>query len=252
MRRVDRLGLILDQVGSNGSTSVEDLAQQLGVSGATVRRDLRLLADQRLLSRTHGGAVGDRVSYELPLRYRGGQRSEQKRRIAATAAQLVAEGSTVGITGGTTTTEVARALASRQELTIVTNAINIAAQLAVRPNLRLVVTGGIARAASYELVGPMAEDTISSFNLDVVLLGVDGIEAAAGCTTHDGVEAHTNAVLVERSQRTIVVADSSKIGRVAFARICALGDVDALITDTAADPTAVAVLRDAGVEVSTV
>lgn len=252
VHKLDRLGMILELLGGNGSASVDELSRLLGVSGATVRRDLRELADQHMLARTHGGAVVQAVSYELPIRYRSGRRSEQKRRIGAAAARLVADHGVAGITGGTTTSEAARALASRSGLTIVTNALNIAAELAVRPNLRLVVTGGIARSASFELVGPVAEQTLSDYNLDIAFVGVDGIANSAGCTTHDDVEARTNAILVRQARRCVVLADSSKLGKVAFARICPITAVDLLITDKDADDAQLAPLRDRGMEVQLV
>ena len=122
--------------------------RRLGVSTASVRRDLQLLEEQHLLSRTHGGAVANTTVYELPLRYKGGRHKEEKRRIAIAAAARVDDTvATVGLTGGTTTTEVARVLADRVGLTVVTNALNIAAELALRPNLKLIVTGGTARAS---------------------------------------------------------------------------------------------------------
>jgi DeoR family transcriptional regulator, aga operon transcriptional repressor len=252
MRQPDRLSRIVEQISTNGSVGVGDLADTLGVSAATVRRDLQLLEEQRLLARTHGGAVAHGVLYELPLRYRSARRQEEKARIAKAAAQRVADGSAIGMTGGTTTTEVARALSDRRQLTVVTNSLNIASELAVRPNLKLVVTGGVARAESYELVGPLAEAALASFNLDVVLVGVDGISVAAGLTTHHDVEAHTNRALIARARRVVVVTDSSKIGQVAFARICDLETVDEVISDTGADDEEVGRLREAGVEVTLV
>ena len=156
VRQADRLSAVLERLSGNGSVGVDELARELEVSAATVRRDLQLLEEQRLLSRTHGGAVAHGVLYELPLRYRGARHEHEKRRIAAVAAARVVDGSAIGLTGGTTTTEVARALAERRRLTVVTNSLNIASELAVRPNLKLVVTGGVARSESYELVGPLA------------------------------------------------------------------------------------------------
>jgi DeoR family transcriptional regulator of aga operon len=158
----------------------------------------------------------------------------------------------VGFTGGTTTTEVARSMLDRRGLTVVTNALNIAGELAIRSDLKLVVTGGTARPESYELVGPSAERALDDVNLDLAIVGVDGVTVAEGLTTHHEVEAHTNRVLLERARTVIAVADSSKIGRVAFARICSLEAVDELITDQAADPSAVASMREAGVVVTTV
>src|SRR5204863_3922319 len=212
MRQAERLSALLERLSANGGVGVAELAAELDASAATVRRDLQLLEEQRMRSRTHGGAVAHGVLYELPLRYRSARFGEEKRRIAAAAAERVSEGMVVGLTGGTTTTEVARALSDRRRLTIVTNSLSIAAELAVRPNLKLVVTGGVARPESYELVGPLAESALASLNLDLVVIGVDGIDVHAGFTTHHEVEAHTNRALIERARQVIVAADGSKIG----------------------------------------
>jgi DeoR family transcriptional regulator of aga operon len=252
MRQSERLSAILEALANDGSVGVADLATQLDVSAATVRRDLEFLEHQRMLTRTHGGAVAQGVLYELPLRYKSARHQEEKKRIAAEAASRVADGVAIGLTGGTTTTEVARAVIDRQRLTVVTNALNIASELAIRPNLKLVVTGGYARPESYELVGPLAEQALAGLNLDVVFLGVDGISPTAGITTHHEVEAHTNLALIERARHVVVVTDSSKIGLVAFAQICPIDRVHEVITDAGADRGLLAGLREAGVVVVTV
>jgi DeoR family transcriptional regulator, aga operon transcriptional repressor len=252
MRQSDRLATVLDELSADGSVSVSELSERFGVSVATVRRDLQLLEEQRLVARVHGGAVARGVLYELPLRYKVARHQQEKRRIAAAAAELVDGGTTVGLTGGTTSTEVARALSEKPGLTVVTNALNIASELAVRSNLKLVVPGGVARAASYELVGPIAEATLAGLNIDLVFVGVDGISREAGCTTHHDVEAYTNRALIKRARRAIVVADASKLGRAAFARICEIGEINDVITDAAAPAGESAALRDAGVELQTV
>jgi len=156
----------------------------------------------------------------------------------------------VGLTGGTTTSEVARLLAERSGITVVTNALNIAAELAMRPRVKLVVTGGVSRPESYELVGPWAERTLGSVTIGIAIVGVDGISAAEGLTTHDEVEAQTNHVMISRARKVIVVADGSKVGRSHLARIAAASDVHELVTDSSADPAAIAALRDAGVTVT--
>jgi DeoR family transcriptional regulator of aga operon len=248
MHKSARLSAILERLANGGTVDVAALADDLAASPATIRRDLAALERQRLLARTHGGAVAHAVSYELPLRYKGVRFAGEKRRIASAAAGTVTEGMAVGLTGGTTATEVARALAG-QRLTIVTNALNIASELGVRPNVKLIVTGGLARSQTYELSGPIAEASLTGLNLDVAFIGVDGVDAKAGCTTHEEVEAHTNAVMIRHANRVVLVADSSKIGKVTFARICEAGEVDELITDQAADPAAVRALTDAGVRV---
>lgn len=252
MQQSERLGAILERLSLDDSVNVVELARTLGVSAATVRRDLALLEGQRLLERTHGGAVSQGVLYELPLRYKTNRQPDQKRRIAKEAASRVREGWAVALTGGTTTTEVARALVDNPRLTIVTNALNIASEIAVRPNLKLVVTGGVARPESYELVGPIAEASLEGLNLDIAFMAVDGISPRAGLTTHHEIEAGTDRALMARAERAVVVADSSKIGQVAFARICELSEVDELITDDGADPAALDAIREAGVQVTVV
>lgn len=249
-RQAHRLEQILEELSDKGAISVGAISGRLRVSPATIRRDLELLEQQRLLSRTHGGAVAHGVLYELPLRYRGGQRREEKRCIAEIAAKRVVEGSVIGFTGGTTTTEVAKTIVDRRRLTVVTNALNIAAELVVRPNIKLVVTGGVARGESYELSGPLAENTLSQLHLDVVFVGVDGLSAEVGLTTHHEVEGQTNRLLIGRSGKVIVVADSSKIGKITFAQICAIDDVDELITDSGAAPLQLQAFRDAGLQVT--
>lgn len=251
MRQEDRLGLILERLNQQSSVGVPELARELGVSQASVRRDLRLLQEQQLLTRTHGGAVASGVLYELPMRYRGGRRQEAKRAIARRALELLdPEVASVGLNGGSTTTEVARALASRGgRLRVVTNALNIASELAVRANIDLVVCGGTARSESYELVGPIAEAALASLNLDVAVLGVDGVSVKGGLTTHHEVEAQTNRAMLDAAERVVVVADATKVGRRAFARISEVSAVGDLVTDAAADPQVVEELRRAGVRV---
>jgi len=252
VQQQERLSTILERLASHGSVAVTEISTELGVSSATVRRDLELLEGQRLLGRTHGGAVANRVVYELPLRYKSMRQAAEKRRIAAEAASRILDGWAIGLTGGTTTTEVARALADRSDLTIVTNALNIAAEIAIRPNLKLVITGGVARPQSYELVGPIAEASLAGLNLDVVFLSVDGISERTDVTTHHELEASTDLALIRRAKVVTVVADSTKVGRSAFARICPVEAVDELITDSAVDPVEAAALRERGLKITLV
>lgn len=250
MRQTERLSAVLEALASDGSVDVTALVDRLGVSAATIRRDLQLLEGQRMLTRTHGGAVAHDVLYELPLRYKAARHQDEKRRIAAAAATRVDDGAVVGLTGGTTTTEVARAILDRRGITVVTNALNIAGELAIRTELKLVVTGGTARTESYELVGPVAEQALEGMNLDVAFVGVDGISIRAGLTTHHEIEAGTNGSMIRRARRVVVVADSSKLERVAFAQICPIAAVDELITDAAAPAAAIEGFTDAGIVVT--
>ena len=251
MRKTERFGRILELLARDGTVTVPELAGELEVSEATIRRDLQALREQRLLERSHGGAVAHGTAHELPVRYRTG-RSEEKRRIARAAAELVEDGAAVALTGGTTTTEVARVLAARAGLTVVTNALNIAVELAVRPDLKLIVTGGVARSASYELVGTLADATLRGLNVDVAFVGVDGVDAERGLTTQNEVEAATTRALLARAKRTVVVADATKLGRVALAQIAPLDAADHLITTTGADAAELERLRAAGLSVTSV
>jgi DeoR family transcriptional regulator of aga operon len=250
MRQEDRLGAILALLADHGSVGVVETADALDASQATIRRDLQALEEQGLVKRTHGGAVPAGVIYELPMRYRGARQQEEKNKIATLAASLVDESAaTVGLCGGTTTSEVARFLSLRGGLKIVTNALNIAAELALRPTIDLVVTGGTVRTESYELIGPVAEHALEGFNLDAAFLGVGGVSATAGITTHHEVEAQTNRAMLLRAARVIVVADGTKVGKRAFARIAEAELMSDLVTDPSADPAELAALRELGVNV---
>jgi DeoR family transcriptional regulator, aga operon transcriptional repressor len=247
--KAGRMAAILEYVAEHGSIDVGRAAAHFDVSAATLRRDLGALDERGLLARTHGGAVAGSIGLELPLRYREARQLPQKRAIGKLAASLVPEAAVVGMTGGTTVTEVARALQDRSDLTVVTNALNIATELVLRPSVRVVVVGGTARHASYELVGPAAEVVIHRYHLTVSFIGVDGLSVPEGCSTHDEMEANTDHAFITRAQRTVVVADSSKLGKVTFARICRLDEVDDLVTDDEADPAELSRLRDAGINV---
>jgi DeoR family transcriptional regulator, aga operon transcriptional repressor len=242
-RRPDRITQILAQLDESGSVDVAELATRFDVSLATIRRDLQVLEEQRLVERTHGGAVALEAAPELPVRYRTSHQLAQKQEIARLAVSRIPLGAVVGLTGGTTTTEVARQLSVRDSLSVVTNALNIAAELALRPKFKVVVPGGVARPQSFELVGLWSEQALRGLNIGVAVIGVDGADADAGLTTHDEIEAQTNAALVARARQVIVVADSSKLGRVHLARIAGLDQIDELITDAGAAPEMIARLR---------
>ena len=142
----------------------------------------------------------------------------------------------MGLTGGTTTSAVARALASRDDLTVVTNAVNIASDLTVRARARVFMAGGFVRPQSYEVVGPTAIQALSRLSLGYAFIGVDGISASAGLTTHDEVEAQTNLAMLSRAHRVVVVADGRKVGRQLMAQIAPAEAAHELITTAGADP----------------
>ena len=252
MSRHDRHSAILDIIMDEGSVHIDDIIARLGVSAATARRDLDHLADQQLVTRTR---IANPVSTELPLRYRTSRMADEKTRIAKAAAAMVHPGDSIGLNGGTTTTEVAREIVLLPDLTdpdvpvtLVTNAVNIASEMTVRQCVRVVVTGGIARDRSFELTGPLAELILPSISVGTLFLGVEGLDERGAYAQHDG-EAAVNAALVEAAQRVVVVCDSSKLGSTAFALICPTASIDVVITDDGAPADRVEALRRAGVEV---
>ncbi|MEU4578186.1 DeoR/GlpR family DNA-binding transcription regulator [Nonomuraea sp. ATR24] len=253
MSRYDRWNAILELLSQEGRLTVEEAAQALDVSTATIRRDFDQLAQQQMLMRTRGGAVAQSVSYDLPLRYKTARHADEKQRIAAAAAELVRPGAVVGMNGGTTTSELARTLATQATLesgfTIVTNALNIAAELTVRRHVKIVVTGGVARQQSYELIGPLASGVLDQVTMDVAFLGVDGLDVTLGASAHHEGEAAVNHQLISRAGHVVVVADSSKIGKRAFSRICPIEQIDTLVTDALLPDDSAAALTEAGVKV---
>ena len=204
MTRAERLAAILELLVGSGRVDVDVAAQQFEVSTATIRRDLDHLADQQLLSRTHGGAVPNGTSYDLPIRYKTIGRHPAKAKIAERAVAMLWPGCTVALNGGTTTVEIARAMAITEALhsgvTVVTNALNIATELTVRPFIRIVVCGGVARPQSYELVGALAGDTMSQLATDICFLGASGVDPTGGITIADEAEATVNRTMVTQAQ----------------------------------------------------
>jgi DeoR family transcriptional regulator of aga operon len=250
--RYERWSALLGLLADSGHLSVTQAAKSLAVSEATVRRDFDGLAQQRLLTRTRGGAIASsQVSYDLPLMYKTARNAPEKQLIGRAAADLVSPEATVALNGGTTTLEVARALVDK-DLTVVTNALSIASELAVRPRIKLVLTGGVARPASYELVGPLATYVLGDLAFDWAILGVDGLDAAAGATAHHEDEASINRLMTQRAERVAIVADSSKLGTRAFARVCGTDKIDVVVTDADAGHPAAAALAGHGVRVITV
>ncbi|MFK4730818.1 DeoR/GlpR family DNA-binding transcription regulator [Agromyces mediolanus] len=258
MNRAERLNAVLDLLADGGRVEVDELVERLGVSPATARRDLDTLAEQQLLTRTRGGAVAQTVAYDLPLRYKNHQHTDEKERIAQAASALVPAGAVIGLSGGTTTTAIGNALASRPDimessptpnLTVVTNAVNIATQLATRPQIKLVVTGGVLHPRSYELVGSYAEQVLNSVTVDIAFIGVNGIDPVTGPTTHDEREAAVNRLMATRAGRAVIVADSSKIGRTAFASMGGSRLFPLVITDAGITAEQREALAEQGYEV---
>lgn len=236
-----RRALILDEVRRRGGVRVNELTRKLGVSDMTVRRDLDALARQGVLEKVHGGAVPvvEASTHEPGFEAKSGLELNAKEDIARTAASLVAPGTAIALSGGTTTYALAHHLLDVPDLTVVTNSVRVADVFhsAQRTSGRrqgaatVVLTGGV-RTPSDSLVGPVADQAIGALHFDVLFLGVHGISAEAGLSTPNLAEAETNRRLVQSARRVIVVADHTKWGTVGLSSFAALEQVDTLVTDS--------------------
>jgi DeoR family transcriptional regulator of aga operon len=231
-RRQHVLGLIQRE----GRAIVGELSEQLGISRITIRKDLEYLQSQGLIQRSHGGALpvqsGTLFDPSLPEKQK--LHSKEKARIAAAAVDLVEENQCVIIDSGTTTTAIALALRKFQRLTIITNAVNIAAELA-NVDFEVILTGGTLRKNSFSLVGPLAEEMLSEIHADILFLGVDGFDPQVGITTPNMLESRVNRAMVSAASTVVAVCDSTKFGRHSLALIVPPQKIDVLITDANLD-----------------
>ncbi|MGW3492968.1 DeoR/GlpR family DNA-binding transcription regulator [Streptomyces sp. NPDC001020] len=235
-----RRALILDEVRRRGGVRVNELTRKLGVSDMTVRRDLDALARQGVLEKVHGGAVPvvEASTHEPGFEAKSGLELTAKEDIALAAAELVAPGTAIALSGGTTTYALAHHLLDVPDLTVVTNSVRVAdvfhsAQRTSgqrQGTATVVLTGGV-RTPSDSLVGPVADRAIASLHFDVLFLGVHGISIEAGLSTPNLAEAETNRRLVQSARRVVVVADHTKWGTVGLSSFAALQQVDTLVTD---------------------
>jgi DeoR family transcriptional regulator of aga operon len=222
-----------------GEISVQELVDQIGTSAPSIRRDLARLERRGLILRTHGGAaLVEPLLYE-PFRHdtsfqaRELRSADQKRRIGLAAGELIAEQETIGLTAGTTTTHIGRSLRHRRGISVVTNAVNIGMELCNQPAIKTTLTGGtLAWAWTFALAGQAAVNFLKDVYLDKVFVGVTGFDVERGVTTLEPEEATVSLAMIRQAQQVIVVADSTKIGRVSPALICPTSSVHVLVTDT--------------------
>lgn len=249
--REQRQQAILEELEWAGSVSVAALSERLAVSDMTVRRDLEELAAQKLLRKVHGGAVPvPKTATEPHFVQKQALNRSEKEVIARAAVPLIRDGDTVAFSAGTTTWQVAAALRQgHRDLTFITNSTNIALTLQEAGWERILLSGGSFRTPSDALVGPLADRTLKTLNSDVLFLGVHGAHPDAGLTTPNTAEAETDRCLVEAAQKVVVVADHTKLGVVALAKIVPLDKVDVLVTDAAAPPRMLREIELVGVRV---
>jgi DeoR family transcriptional regulator of aga operon len=235
---------------------VQELVDQVEISAPSIRRDLARLEKKGLVLRTHGGAtLVEPLLYE-PFRHdtsfqaRELRSADEKRRIGVAASELIGETETIGLTAGTTTTQIGRSLRHRRGITVITNALNIGMELCNQPAIKTALTGGmLAWAWTFALAGQSAVNFLHDVYLDKAFIGVTGFDMERGVTTLEPEEAAVSLAMLRNAKRVIVVADSKKIGNVSPALICPISAIHVLVTDTGIPREVYDGLVDRGIEV---
>ena len=246
----ERRDIIRRLLRQDGAVRVSELASALGVSVETVRRDLEALEKAGLAQRTYGGAVSTQPgSPELPFARRQTERLEQKQRIARAALRLIRPGDNVGMDASTTVLQMALAWPEGLQATVLTNSIPTAIELAKRPAVTVVCPGGIVRQAAWSFVGPLAEQTISSYHLDKVFMSCRGVSEERGPTESNELEVQVKRRMAQVAEQLILLADSSKLDTSGFVTIVPASAVHTLITDAEASPASLERFRKLGIQV---
>ena len=244
---------ILSIAQNEGRVRVRDLSKALGISQITIRKDLDHLQAKGLLQRSHGGALPAQPGalFDPSLKEKEKSHHSEKERIGAAAAEIVTEGQCVMLDSGTTTTAVAHALKRFSNLTVITNAVNIAAEL-TGTNFEVILTGGILRKNSFSLVGPLAEDMLAEMHADILFLGVDGFDLEIGLTTPNLLESRVNRAMANGASKVVLVCDSTKFNRRSLSRIVPVSAVHHVITDSNIPKPLVEALQNLNIEVTLV
>jgi DeoR/GlpR family transcriptional regulator of sugar metabolism len=248
----ERRQRILDRILEQDSVTVDDLADEFGLTKMSLRRDLNTLAENGQIVRIRGGATRPRAPAQARRYLDAQQRNAQaKARISRAAAQLLYPADTAFFYSGSTVARVAEALTEDQhgQLTVVTNSVPVINTVTTWNDAHLVAVGGLYLPAYMAFVGPQAVESLRSLSADVAVVGCDGLSIAEGLTTPHQLVAEIGTLLVERARRTLVVADSSKIGRRGFTPIAPATAIDVLVTDEHADAEQLSALREAGIDV---
>jgi DeoR/GlpR family transcriptional regulator of sugar metabolism len=241
---------ILEIVRNNGQCTVADLSDRFGVSEVTIRRDLQELADNQFLHRTHGGAVAMKpTTPSAPILQRMMQLARCKGRIGQAAANLISDGDSVFIGSGSTTAYVARYLLDRKNLTVVTNALNVADELALAEDATVVVTGGVLRKTELSLIGHIAEQALQEVRVAKVIIGIPAISLNAGLTNDYLPEVMTDRAIIQMAPELIVVADHTKFEATASAYLAPVSEVTTLVTDSGSPPETLTQLEAMGIRI---
>src|SRR5467141_2973371 len=250
MLAIERRRLIAESIRSRGVVSVTEMAEALGTTDITLRRDLRAMAKEGLLVRTHGGAVlpvglGHEPSYSEKARQAGAEKAA----IARLAVAMIQPGDSILLGPGTTTLALARLLVCSPELTVVTNSLLVAQALMEAPHVEVILTGGTLRRSIHALVGPAAEESVRSLRASQAFISGNGFSAHRGLSTPSPVVASADRALAGAAQHVVVLADYTKIGQETMCQTVPAARVHTLITDSRAAMEELEAIRAAGLEV---
>lgn len=252
MTLLERHSIILELLREFGKVDVADLSSKLKVSAVTIRKDLDLLEEKKLLYRTHGGAIlADPYIATRKVSEKEKLRPEVKRRIGLKAVELLSPQDALIIASGTTVQAFARCI-ENMKLTVITSAMNVAMELLDKPDIEVIQLGGIIRHSSASAVSEYAIRMLDNFSCSKLFLGVDGIDPEYGLSTTHIQEACLNQAMIAAATKTIVLADSSKFGRRGFSKICNMSDIDWVITDSGISPKMLEAIEEQGVKVTIV
>lgn len=227
----ERKRAILDLLDVEGKIKVIELSEKFDVSEPTIRRDIKELDEKGLLIRTHGGAIALEEREAEPSFYEKQDKFyKEKEAIGILGASFVKEGDTILLDSGTTTLQIAKHLDAKS-ITVVTNSLDIAYELEKKKDIKVVITGGVMRWNTRAMVGPVADETLSKFHVDIAFIGTNYISIEGGLTTHNMMEANTKSNMIRIANRVFVVCDHTKFDKTTFCRIAALSDLDGIITD---------------------
>lgn len=251
MTLAERHHAILEILKQRGSVPVSDLAEILKVSSVTIRKDLNLLEEKKMLYRTHGSAI--LINPYINNRHVNEKEKlnpEEKQAIAKQAASLIMPNDSIIIASGTTMFFLAREIHPAEHLTVITSSITVTEILAREKNIDIVQLGGLVRNSSVSVVSEYAEQMLENFSCSKLFIGVDGIDLNYGLTTTNLMEANLNRCMIKAALKTIVLTDSSKFGRRGFGKICGLETIDQVITDDKVPQSAVKGLEEMGIEIT--
>jgi DeoR family transcriptional regulator, glycerol-3-phosphate regulon repressor len=238
---------IMEAARESGRVMVEDLARRFEVTPQTIRKDLNDLCERRLLNRVHGGAIISSGVENLSYEARRFVAAAEKRSIGRAAAELIPDQSSLFINIGTTTEEVAMALANHKNLMVITNNLNVAMQLYRQPSIEVIVAGGAVRQSDGGIVGAQAVDLIRQFKVDTAVIGASAIDRDGSLLDFDHREVRIAQAIIENARRVVLVADSSKLERSAPVRIAHLTQIHAFVTDSLPSEPLRALCHDRGI-----